>query len=97
MANKFTITESAADEAGWFVAVRKTEPLYLPDNVLGQCSECKHMIQFRPDVPRNLKMVCFECAAPFIEESVRNEELDIRALPKHWEEFQEYLRKHNAN
>jgi hypothetical protein len=44
------------------VCALRTEPLYLADNLTGECAECNKPIQYRPhDVP-NARRVCLGCA-----------------------------------
>jgi hypothetical protein len=37
-----------------------TKPLLFPDNLLGHCTKCHRLVQFRPSAPR-LTRVCLEC------------------------------------
>lgn len=39
-----------------------TTPLLLPDNLVGHCSKCRRMIQFRPHIPKLPPRICDECA-----------------------------------
>lgn len=95
MPNNFKITANH-DEAEWFIAMRKTNPLYLPDNHIGYCVKCRLAIQFRPDVPTHLKKICFECAEPRVREMYKRGQLELRLMPQHAAEFREFLRKKNG-
>lgn len=37
------------------------EPLLLPDNLLGHCTNCFRMVQFRPHAPKTPPRICDEC------------------------------------
>jgi len=60
MLDKFEVT--SGEEADVVVCRLITEPLYLPDNVVAQCSECLRLIQHRPHAPKKPAKVCDECA-----------------------------------
>lgn len=96
MANSFEINDNT-DEAGIFVGVRLTNPMYLPDNVVEPCSRCFHMVQHRPDVAKHLKIICWECAGPEIIELFENDELNVRVTSHHRAEFLTYLKKKYGN
>jgi hypothetical protein len=44
-----------------------TDPLYLPDNVVKMCSDCRRMVQLRPHAP-DVRVLCHECAKPVMED-----------------------------
>ena len=54
-------TAEANAEAESCVCGLLTEPLGFPDNLTGVCADCGAQIQFRPDVPKKPKKICFEC------------------------------------
>lgn len=43
------------------------ERLILPDNLVGHCSKCFRLIQYRPHVPSEPVKMCDECIMPEIE------------------------------
>ena len=51
-----------AEDADVLVCCVITDPLILPDNLVGHCSTCYRRIQFRPNVPKTPRKVCEECA-----------------------------------
>ena len=51
-----------AEDADVLVCCLITNPLILPDNLVGHCSICFRRIQFRPNVPKTPRKVCEECA-----------------------------------
>lgn len=93
MANKFEITDDV-EGVELFVAPLFTVPLYLPDNKVALCCKCFRSVQHRPDpVIAGLKKICIECAAPFMNESVKCGTLDLRTTTKHAKEFRDWLRR----
>jgi len=44
-----------------------TKPLIVADNLVGHCSKCFKMIQFRPHVPKLPRKLCDGCAFKEIE------------------------------
>jgi hypothetical protein len=48
-----------------------TEPLYMNDNLVGLCSDCHRMIQFRPHAPKTPKKVCDDCAIKGMDKDAR--------------------------
>ena len=50
------------DDDKVLVCALLTTPLYLPDNRIGRCSECKRKVQFRPNVER-MRRLCMDCAS----------------------------------
>ena len=51
-----------AEDADVLICCLITNPLILPDNLVGHCSTCYRRIQFRPNVPKTPRKVCEECA-----------------------------------
>jgi hypothetical protein len=41
-------------------------PLYLPDNLVGRCYECRRQVQYRPHAPKNHILRCLGCAVDMI-------------------------------
>jgi hypothetical protein len=84
-------------EATVYICTPKTDPLYLPDNLLGHCSKCWQMVQFRPNTPRELIKICIHCAAPQMMKASKAGKLDVAVTPEQAAEFAAYLRKKDAN
>lgn len=59
--------DEAARDVDVVVCRLITDPLVFPDNLVGHCSQCFRLVQFRPHAPREPKRVCDECARPMIE------------------------------
>lgn len=57
----------ASEGANIVVCRLVTTPLLLPDNLVGPCSKCFRMLQFRPHVPKTPPRMCDECAEVEIE------------------------------
>lgn len=73
----------------------KTEPLLLPDNLVGSCSKCFRLIQFRPHVPKRPAKMCDECAAKAI--AAQGEELHAIITHKTARDIADYRRKKKLN
>jgi hypothetical protein len=50
------------------VCMRITDPLIMPDNLIGTCQNCGWKIQFRPPAPDGVRL-CFECVEAIMEEN----------------------------
>ena len=69
------------------ICARITTPLYIEDNVIGECSECGWKVQFRPHAPKGRKM-CMLCAADQVEPGSTME-----ILPRMLEDLKAHYRK----
>jgi len=56
-----------------------SSPLAFPDNLVGHCSKCFRMVQFRPHAPKTPKRLCDECAGPVIAKAQKDGE-DIKSV-----------------
>jgi len=70
------------------VCARITTPLYLADNRVGKCYDCRCKVQYRPHAPRHSRKVCFECAMPLIEDGA-----EVTTTPKMVADAKNYWRK----
>lgn len=91
MPNRHTITDSIDDDVT--VVCQRTPPLLMPDNVVGVCWQCWHMIQYRLEVPAHLRKFCVECAMPMIEALAARGEMDMRATQKTIDEVRRHLQR----
>lgn len=64
LAHNIDVAEIVADgnDADFLVAPLVTTPLILPDNLIGHCSNCFRMVQFRPTAPKLPRRLCPGCA-----------------------------------
>lgn len=64
MAIRLVSKEERARTAYDFIVCRRLEGgLLLPDNLTGVCCDCRHLIQYRPDILLLLPpKICMQCA-----------------------------------
>jgi hypothetical protein len=61
-----------AEGADFVICRLVTSPLVFPDNLVGHCSKCFRMVQFRPHAPKTPKRICDECAGPVISAAMKD-------------------------
>ena len=82
------VDDNAEDEDAEILVCRlMTDPLILLDNLVGRCSICFRMIQFRPDVPKTPRKVSEERAP---KEITANDKFAVRE--KTMDELAEFIR-----
>ena len=79
--------KGASKQEALVICARLTTPLYIADNRIGTCCECRCKVQFRPHAPRGRKM-CMDCAADLIEDDAK-----VELLPRMLEDLKTYQRK----
>ena len=98
MTNSIEIDEDGNGEhADVVVCMRLTQPLLMPDNEIGLCSECGEAIQYRPYVPKLPRKMCLECIGPRANKAAATGELHSILTPEALAEIAAHLRKKNAN
>jgi hypothetical protein len=60
------VDQREAEAADFVICRLVTDPLLMPDNLVGTC-KCFRMIQFRPHVPKLPKKICDVCAEVIIK------------------------------
>jgi hypothetical protein len=66
-------------DADVLVCAHVTEPLYLPDNIVGQCNRCLRLVQYRPHAPKEPTRLCVDCAGPSVL-AARSRGLDVKLI-----------------
>jgi hypothetical protein len=66
----------------------RDQPLLIPDNLTGLCSECAQVVQYRPHAPRPFRLLCVECTIPIIPDAT-----EIFTTPRMIEDALAYVRK----
>jgi hypothetical protein len=98
MTNSVEIDDDGNGEhADAVVCVRLTQPLIMPDNVIGLCAECGEAIQHRPHVPKQPRKICMECALPLASKAAKKGELHTILTPQTAAEVGAYFRKKGAH
>jgi hypothetical protein len=59
---RVTVADDNAEESDVVICRLVTTPLIMADNLVGHCSKCFKMIQFRPHVPKLPRKLCDGCA-----------------------------------
>jgi hypothetical protein len=77
-----------SDDTIILMCARFTRELYLPDNVIGRCTECGCKVQFRPHAPRPHRLRCMQCAFALIEPGA-----EITTTPRMVDDLLAYFRK----
>ena len=84
---------SEAEDADCVICRLITDPLIMRDNLVGTCSKCFRMIQFRPHVPKTPPKVCDECAMPIIKRHAKKGDLHAVITENTAQDIANYLRK----
>jgi DNA-directed RNA polymerase subunit RPC12/RpoP len=94
-ADKFEV-ESQVDAERADVAVCRlvTTPLLLPDNLVGHCTTCWRMIQFRPHIPKTPRRLCDECAS---KEMAKEKDTHFIVTDNTAREVTNYLRRKGSH
>jgi len=96
MTNSIELDEDG-EHADVVACMRLTQPLLMPDNEIGLCSECGEAIQYRPHVPKLPRKMCLECIGPRASKAAERGELHSILTPEAAAEIAAHLRKKNAN
>lgn len=63
------VDENFGEDASMVVCRLVSEPLLMKDNLLGTCTKCFRMVQFRPHAPKTPPKMCDKCASKQIAAS----------------------------
>ena len=87
----------AAEIADVVICRLVTSPLMMPDNLVGHCSKCFRMVQFRPYAPKTPMRVCDECAGQMFKKEMKDKDFKSFITPNTMRDVQDYLRKKGSH
>lgn len=92
--DEIEIDQGNGDDCDVLICRLKTEPLLVADNLLGNCSKCHRLVQFRPSAPRRPPKLCDECAlTDIIAAKARGEGVRTTVTRNTARDFADYFRK----
>lgn len=98
--SEFIVTDdpNEAEKADMVVCILAEPELRFPDNLVGHCTQCGRLVQFRPHAPKTPPKVCIECVMPKMQEELeRGETVTNMITPTSAIEVLNYLAKKQAN
>lgn len=93
MSNEVIIDDDESKDCEYVVCSRISDPLLMPDNVIGTCCKCGNQIQHRPHIPTGPPTVCVPCILPEMEAEARKGELGIVITTESAKELAAHLEK----